>query len=310
MKTFKRLFALLAMLFCCSAIFANYYYCSVLMGSKVVEVGNPKYTPDNGQFQYFLRTVADRRYLSLTPYTLTDDINNVRVYKADSPSEVLNLVKDESNYFYSRLSEEEKDKLEFAGGTIEHPKFPETIAVIEYEMAVVEYEMAVVEYYEKKDVYEIYPELITSSGIKKKPTKNQKNEVNRINAELKEKTFAYIDNNRNKTQNIDNAKKFVGTRKDNDDSTEWSPMFPLDFVGNAENYHYEIINTSKETYWEHEEFLNCTYLIKFKDNDRYMNDRGRFTKKESAKIFETYEDVFNAFQNCEMKDECEVVRNL
>ena len=310
MKTFKRLFALLVMLFCCSAMFANYYYCSVLVGAKVIEVGNPKYTPDNGQPQYIKRTVADRGYLSLTPYTVTDDINNVRLYKADSEAEVLSLVKDESDYFYSLLSEEEKNSLEFAGGSIMHPYFPETIIVVEYEMAVVEYEMAVVEYYEKKDVYEIYPELITSSGIKKKPTKKQKDEVKRINAELKAKTFAYIDNNRNKTQNIDNAKKFVGTSKTESDSIEWSPMFPLDFVGNAKNYHYEIINTSKETYWEHEEYLNCTYLIKFKDNDRYMNDRGRFTKKESAKIFETYADVYNAFKNCDIKSECEIVRNL
>ena len=303
MKTFRKLFMLLAMLFCSFATFANYYYCEVLVGSKVIEMGNPKYTPYNGQSPNFTRTVAKRSYLSLTPYTLTDDIDNVRLYKADSASEVERLVKDEGDYFYSLLSEEEKDKLTFAGGSIEHPYFPETILVVEYEMAVVEY-------YESKDVYEIYPELITSSGIKKKPSKKQKNEVTRINAELKAKTFAYIDANRNKTQNIDNAKKFIGTKKTTSDSIQWSPMFPLDFVGNALNYHYEIINTSKETYWEHEEYLNCTYLIKFRDNDRYLNDRGRFSRKESAKVFETYADVKNAYQNCEMKDECEIVRNL
>lgn len=189
MRTFRKLFMLLAMLFCSFATFANYYYCEVLTGSKVIEIGNPRYLPDNGQSPTCERTVAKRSYLSLTPYTLTDDINNARLYKADSPSEVEKLVKDEGDYFYSLLSEEEKDKLEFAGGSIEHPHFPE---------------------------------LITSSGIKKRKTN----------------------------------------------------------------------------------------LLKFRNNDRYLNDRGRFGKKESAKIFETYEDVKNAYQNCEMKDECEVVRNL
>lgn len=229
MRTFRKLFMLLAMLFCSFATFANYYYCEVLTGSKVIEVGNPRYTPDNGQPTTTQRTVAKRSYLSLTPYTLTDDINNARLCKEDSPSEVEKLVKDEGDYFYSLLSEE-------------------------------------------------------------------KNKVNRINEELKAKTFAYIDANRNKTQNIDNAKNFIGTKKTNQDSLKWSPMYPLDFVGNAKNYHYKIINTSN--------------LIKFKNNDRYLNDRGRFTRKESAKVFETYEDVKNAYQNCEMKDECEVVRNL
>lgn len=189
MRTFRKLFMLLAMLFCSFATFANYYYCEVLTGAKVIETGNPSWLPDNGQSATVERTVAKRSYLSLTPYTVSDDINNARLYEADSPSEVEKLVKDEVDYFYSRLSEEEKAKLEFAGGSIEHPYFPETIKVVEY--------------YESKDVYEIYPELILSSGIKKKPSKKQKNEVNRINAELKAKTFAYIDANRNKTQNID-----------------------------------------------------------------------------------------------------------
>jgi hypothetical protein len=164
---------LLAMLFCSFATFANYYYCEVLTGAKVIEVGNPRYLSDNGQPATIERTVAKRSYLSLTPYTVTDDINNARLYEADSSSEVEKLVKDEGDYFYSLLSEEEK-----------------------------------------------------------------------------------------------------------------------------------------ESYWEHEEYLNCTYLIKFRDNDRYLNDRGRFARKDSAKIFETYADVKNACQNCEMKDECEIVRNL